>query len=317
MPAGASPGVILDWHGESVYCRWDMPKTSKGPKWRQSWTYFGDFADKGSRWITVAGAEYYPDYLVGAVERYTEPLRVFGELATQSPSSAELFRNIMEVRDVELRKALARIFRRYVSPTSPVELLKRKLNVEKTLRDFGKSFRPIAEVRAAYESRPAADEAIAAVLKEHQERGKKGAELTNQFFAWVRLHLPGVSIRGGRDIPLRRLFPDYPKNRGVDFVMEEDDDILAVGYLHYDSDRGGAQEADRTGGYREAAEEIVPFLQRTGRATKLVYVNDGPGLLAGAMWRKYAELEKQWPYRIMVATLKMLRNRLSVDWLRS
>lgn len=59
------------------------------------------------------------------------------------------------------------------------------------------------------------------------------------------------------------------------------------------------------------------YLNRAGARTKIVFVNDGPGLLLGAMWRKYGELEAKWPKKILVATLKMLGTRLSVEWLRS
>jgi len=73
----------------------------------------------------------------------------------------------------------------------------------------------------------------------------------------------------------------------------------------------------RAVGLGSAAGEIVHFLQKKGEATKLLFVNDGPGLLAGAMWKKYAELEELWPFKIQVNTLKMLPKRLSLEWLYS
>lgn len=107
---------------------------------------------------------------------------------------------------------------------------------------------------------------------------------------------------------LRAILP----HEGVKYIIP-----LAIGFLHYDSDRGGAQESDRTGNYRDAAEEIVPYLQRGGNATKLLFINDGPGLLAGKMWRMYADIEALWKHRIQVNTLKMLPHRLTLDWLLS
>lgn len=51
--------------------------------------------------------------------------------------------------------------------------------------------------------------------------------------------------------------------------------------------------------------------------TKIIFVNDGPGLLLGSMWDDYARLENSWPGKIMVTTLRMLPKRITLDWLRS
>jgi len=93
------------------------------------------------------------------------------------------------------------------------------------------------------------------------------------------------------------------------------DEILAIGLARYDSDRGGAQEDDRTGGYYNCANEILTYAKLHGLRTKVIFLNDGPGLLLGSMWNDYARLENSWPGRIMVATLRMIPERITLDWL--
>lgn len=91
--------------------------------------------------------------------------------------------------------------------------------------------------------------------------------------------------------------------------------MLAVGLARYDSDRGGAQEDDRIGGYRKCADEILNFAQERDLNLKVIFLNDGPGLLLGAMWDDYARLEQSWAGKIMVLTLRMVPERLTRDWL--
>ncbi|MGH9435307.1 MAG: bstEII, partial [Terriglobia bacterium] len=51
--------------------------------------------------------------------------------------------------------------------------------------------------------------------------------------------------------------------------------------------------------------------------TKVVFLNDGPGLLLGSMWNDYAYIEDLWPGRVKVIMLRMVPERLTLDWLRS
>jgi hypothetical protein len=290
----------------------------KKVSWRKNWIRFADLEEEGGKWITSTGVDFYPDYLAAATNMYSASFNAFGRLIQSAGSSIELLRAIFS-EPSDQRKVLLRIFRRYVSPESPVELIKRANDLEKNMKNFSSSFRKIEDVRTVFRGRPIPDEALSGILFEHQNRGKPGTELTNAFFAWVSKNLHGVNVRGGKDIQLNTIFLGYPKTRGVDFLISDADDneMLAIGFLHYDSDRGGAQESDRTGNYRDAAEEIVPYLQRGGNATKLLFINDGPGLLAGKMWRMYADIEALWKHRIQVNTLKMLPHRLTLDWLLS
>lgn len=94
--------------------------------------------------------------------------------------------------------------------------------------------------------------------------------------------------------------------------------VLAIGLARYDSDRGGAQEDDRTGQYREVAQEIIGYADSHDLPhIKVVYVNDGPGLLLGSMRSDYSYIEDQWPGRVKVVTLEMVPGRITAEWLRS
>lgn len=285
---------------------------------------FADYKSEGHKWITLATGEYYPDILKDACELYKPVLVMFGQMLKTSESSVALFMKISEVPDGWMRVQHARVFRKYVSPETPVEMLKKKTQAKIICEQFGRRFRPIQEVQAAYETRPIPDEALCAVLWEYKDRGKKGYDLTDKFFSVFRSSFSDLLIEGperaGKDIPMGNIFKDYPNpRRPVDFAIYEKDkkDVLAIGLARYDSDRGGAQEDDRTGGYNNCAYEILSFAKEHEYKTKVIFVNDGPGLLLGSMWDDYARIENSWPGKIMVVTLRMIPERITVDWLRS
>ncbi len=48
----------------------------------------------------------------------------------------------------------------------------------------------------------------------------------------------------------------------------------------------------------------------------VIFLNDGPGLLLGSMWDDYAYLERSWPGKIIVTTLRMVPERITLEWLR-
>jgi len=221
-----------------------------------------------------------------------------------------------------MRIQLARVFRKYVSPETPVEMLKKKRDAEKICEQFGPGFRAITEVQKRFTARPIPDEALCAVLWEYKDRGKKGYDLTERFFALLREQLPELIVSGperaGKDILLGTIFPDYPKpDRPVDFLICAGTEVLAVGLARYDSDRGGAQEDDRTGQYRDCATEIISYANAHGLKTKVVFLNDGPGLLLGSMWNDYSYIENLYPGRVLVTTLRMVPERLTLGWLKS
>jgi hypothetical protein len=231
---------------------------------------------------------------------------------------------IAEQSDGWRRIQLSRVFRKYVSPETPVEMLKHKTKVSIICEEFGKGFRAIQKVQAAFLSRPLPDEALCAVLWEYKDRGKKGYDLTERLFSLIRSQFPDLVVEGperaGKDVLLGQVFKEYPKpDRPVDFVIYSGDkkQVLAIGLARYDSDRGGAQEDDRTGGYQNCADEILGYAKRHRLPTKVIFINDGPGLLLGSMWADYAHLERSRAGKILVATLRMVPERITREWLFS
>lgn len=282
---------------------------------------FRDYKSEGANWITLASGEFYPDILVDACQLYRPVLEIFGQLLKSSESSQRLFIGTTEVKQPWMRIQLARVFRKYVSPNTPVEMLKKKSSVQWICDEFGKGFRPIAEVQKAFNSRPMPDEALCAILWEYKDRGQKGYDMTERMFELLRIKFPDYVIEGperaGRDILLGEVFPDYPKpDRPADFVLKKDGVILAVGFARYDSDRGGAQEDDRTGGYHNASSELLEYAKGKDLRTKVIFVNDGPGLLLGSMWNDYSYLEEVSD-DIKVVTLRMIVDRINEEWLNS
>jgi hypothetical protein len=85
----------------------------------------------------------------------------------------------------------------------------------------------------------------------------------------------------------------------------------------YDSDRGGAQEDDRPGQYRNCALEVLSYASAHDLHTKVIFLNDGPGLLIGSMWNDYGAIEQNWTGKVKVVTLRMVSERITTAWLRS
>lgn len=282
---------------------------------------FADYKYEGAAWITLSTGEYYPDILIPACELYKPVLVTFGHLLQSAHSSANLFLAIAEVKEQWMRIQLSRVFRKYVSPETPVEMLKKKSAAAKICEEFGGGFRNIVEVQKAFQSRPLPDEALCAILWEYKDRGKKGYDLTERLFGIFREKLPEFIVAGperaGKDVLLGSVFKNYPKpDRPVDFVISEAGQVVAVGLARYDSDRGGAQEDDRTGQYRDCAQEILSYAKKRKLNLKVIFVNDGPGLLLGSMWKDYAHLEALWAGKVKVVTLRMVAERITASWLR-
>ncbi len=90
-----------------------------------------------------------------------------------------------------------------------------------------------------------------------------------------------------------------------------------VGFARYDSDRGGAQEDDRIKGNRDNITDMLRYSAERSVPLKVLFLNDGPGLLLGSMWRDYAALEEYGRGDVMVATLLMLEDRFTENWIVS
>ncbi len=284
---------------------------------------FAQYKQDASNWITMANGEFYPDILSDACELYKPVLILFGQLLRTSESSERLLQEITDIRQQWMRIQLCRVFRKYVSPQTPVEMLKKKSMIPMVCEQYGNKFRTIDKVQAAFSGRPFPDEALCAILWEYKDRGQKGYDLTERFFTMFESAMPEFKIEGpvraGADIQLKSVFEDYPNpTRPVDFVIKDkNESVLAIGLARYDGDRGGAQEDDRTGGYSNCAKEILQYTESHNLSTKIIFLNDGPGLLLGSMWNDYSNLEKINPSKIIVLTLRMFNERLTTDWLKN
>ena len=133
---------------------------------------FCDYKEDAHKWITLATGEFYPDILPQLCELYKPVLVLFGQFIQSSESSAALFRQICTVPESWMRIQLALVFWKYVSPYTPVEMLKKRGSCERIIEQFGKEFRPIREVRFEFNGRPIPDEALCAVLWEYKELAK-------------------------------------------------------------------------------------------------------------------------------------------------
>lgn len=283
---------------------------------------FEDYHGEGHLWITLSTGEYYPDVLPLACELYKPVLVTFGQMLQSAHSSTDLFMAIAQTQPQWMRIQLCRVFRKYVSPETPVEMLKKKSAAKNICDRFGRGFRKITEVQDRFQSRPVPDEALCAVLWEYRDRGQKGYDLTERLFTILRERFPSLEITGperaGKDVLLGELFDDYPKpDRPVDFVLSHKGKPVAIGLARYDSDRGGAQEDDRTGQYRDCATEVLDYAKQHALPLKVIFLNDGPGLLLGSMWRDYAYIEESRPGLIKVVTLRMIPERITLKWLLS
>lgn len=278
---------------------------------------FQDYKPEKERWITFVESDFYPDYLDAAVKRYLPICQQFNQSLKLSGSSQELFQIINKEKGKQ-RIQLLRIFHRYISPDTSVEMLKVKSKAGVILREFGSRFRPIAEVQKRFDP---GDRALIALLREYEERGEKGYVVSSEFFQWFRRRFGtrGFTIEGperaGKDIYLNQVFDDYARPRPVDCLIRYRVTPVVVVFIRYDSDRGGAQENNRTGGYRNTVIEILEYADRKELRLKLLFVNEGPGLLLGSMWDDYSSLEDIGAGRVMVATLKMLESRLTEEWM--
>lgn len=248
-------------------------------------TSFADYWKDASNWITLATGEYYPDILVDACLLYTPVIEKFGQLMRISASTQELFRRIVAEPSPWMRIQLLRVFKRYAFPEAPVEMTKRTRKAAQLLQDFGHQFRAINLIQQRYDSRPARDEALCALLWEYRTRGQKGYDLTERFFDLFRAKFPSLPVigpkRAGSDILLSSVLPNYPnKNRPVDFVIfdENKSNVLAIGLARYDGDRGGAQEDTIASADIETVREkycrMLPSIQWAPRCCLSMMVQD-------------------------------------------
>ena len=165
---------------------------------------FSDFP-KSAQYITPLGTQaYFPDYLPESRQYYKAYIDRFNELLISETSSENLYKKIQKGKDSKTRIQLLRIFRKYISPVTSVEMLKTKKNTNQICNDFGDTFRPIDEVRELVQSEDV-DVTLSALLWEYKDRGSSGYELTDLFFtSFEDLLGDGYAFRGrGRAALLR------------------------------------------------------------------------------------------------------------------
>lgn len=143
---------------------------------------FADFEQDKWTWITAFDVGFYPDHFPTALAHYTPTIDRFRLLAAQAPTSADLLRLIQKEPPAG-RIQLLRIFRRFVSPVTSVEMLKRARDTETICTAFAPFFRDITQVRANIGNKDY-DMILSALLYEHKDRGKFGYQLTGRFFDW-------------------------------------------------------------------------------------------------------------------------------------
>ncbi|HEM2812675.1 TPA: hypothetical protein U0634_002077 [Streptococcus suis] len=283
---------------------------------------FIDYISNSEKYITFVENDFYPDYLTEAADIYREPLSFFRKLVFNSTNSSNLLENIAEIKDQKLRTQILRIFRKYVSPDTSVEMLKRKSKIPEIISEFSYKFRDLEKIKEIIYGENEIDPVLVALLYEYKDRGKKGYELTEKFFRWFEqkfstdYQIDGP-VRAGKDINLCDVLDKYDKKTPADFIITDkvSREIIAVGFARYDSDRGGAQEDDRTSGNRDKITLIKEYNKKMNRQIKVIFLNDGPGLLLGSMWKDYSDIEEYGDGLAIVCTLKMLEERLSKEWL--
>lgn len=293
-------------------------------------TKISDYQENLYRYITVIKNGLYPEIMESLEIKYRDAFDEFYRLVDMNDDSVQLYRDIMNIESEKLRVNVLKIFRRMISPNTPVEMMRKKTKIEKTIESQQEYFRPLMELkgilsRGEYDKHEL-DRSLMAIMNESQNRGQSGYQLTGTFFEWFENkfgeYYEIFGPRGaGRDIDLTEYLDGISDDMPTDFIIKRIDDgeVVAIGYARYDSDRGGSQEDDRISGNRDKITKIKEFRSSHPKSNvKIIFLNDGPGLLLGSMFRDYVALEETYGDEIvMVSTLKMLDERLTRSWLES
>lgn len=115
---------------------------------------FTDYKKDALNQITMANGAFYPDILAQACELYKPVLVYFGQLIRISHSSEHLLKEITKLTQTWMMIQLLRVFRKYVSQDTSVEMLKSKNKIPMVCKTFGKDFRAINLVQKKFNERP-------------------------------------------------------------------------------------------------------------------------------------------------------------------
>ncbi|MEH1986805.1 MULTISPECIES: hypothetical protein [unclassified Nostoc] len=184
---------------------------------------FSSYKVTASKWITIFDSPFYPDSLDEAKMLYEKVLERFIELVDEATNSANLLEIITNEPD-PLRIQLLRVFRRYVSPDTTVEMTKKKRDIPTIINDFGDRFRSLEEVRKNLQSRPVPDETLMAFLLEQSKRGQKGYDLTEAFFLWFdrvfgKNYIIRGPVRAGKDVMLDKVLDNWEAQTPADIFI--------------------------------------------------------------------------------------------------
>lgn len=285
-------------------------------------------ADPSSIITPIDASIRFPEILTVCKTKYATDITRFKQLVASSTSSADLLEKIRSTAySADERMSLLKMFRRSVSPVLDTEMAKKitKVSTATLVGSLGHTFKPIDQLKKQFASLTADQEsALAALIGEYDTRGQLGYLLTGAFFDWFEQHFANkFTIEGprgaGRDIELSTIYPDFTGSYPCDFVIREvgSQKVCAVGFARYDSTRGGAQSDDRTGGNSDKVGKAKSYCEKTGKAFRLIFLADGPGLAHKDTWEEACKLDDSWDGNVRVTTLKTAAQRIEENWLKS
>ncbi len=149
---------------------------------------FMDYKSNGHTWITLSNGDYYPDILPFACELYKPVLVLFGELLKSSESSKSLFIAIAEIKEGWMRIQLARVFRKYISPDTPVEMLKKKVLLNKLLKISAIDLGQLTRLKRHLRKDQFQMKRYAQSCGNTKKEAKKDMILPKSFLTYFRLH---------------------------------------------------------------------------------------------------------------------------------
>jgi hypothetical protein len=275
----------------------------------------------------IDSAVRFPEILDQSYVRYKHDIAAFHAMIRACESTAELLACIRSPKiQKDTRMSLLKMFRRCVAPVLDTEMSKKitKVTTDELVASYGATFKPIEKLREQFDGlRPGDFETLAALVGEYDTRGQSGYALTEQFFDWFEAEFPDdLTIEGprraGRDVELSSVFTDFVGGYPCDFVIRTKNakpQVLAVGFARYDATRGGAQSDDRTGGNRYKVEKARQYCAETGRAFRVIFLSDGPGLAHRDTWQEACDIDGEWDGNVRVATLKLAPTRVTLEWL--
>ncbi|AXK64739.1 hypothetical protein [Burkholderia sp. IDO3] len=288
--------------------------------------YLTTIDNPGSIITAIDAAVRFPEILQVCNAKYAPDIDNFKRLVGVAENSADLLGRIRSSDFTsEQRMSLLKMFRRCVSPVLDTEMAKKitKVSTQTLVENLGHTFKAIEVLRRQFANLSRDEEAaLAALIGEYDTRGQLGYLLTDRFFSWFEGALGNTfSIEGprgaGRDIELSTVYSDYVGRFPCDFVIRScgDDAVRAIGFARYDSTRGGAQSDDRTGGNSDKVSKAKKFCEEFGKAFRIIFVSDGPGLAHGDTWSEACELDGGWDGNVRVTTLKTAPYRVDKFWL--